>query len=70
MVEYTCIPNTQEVKAGGFWVQGQPGLHSETLSQQKKKEGKNSGKAQVDLVGAKRWHKAAAQESYDYLHGM
>jgi hypothetical protein len=28
-------PSTQEGKARGSWVQGQPGLHSETLSQSK-----------------------------------
>jgi hypothetical protein len=28
-----CNPNTKGVEAGGSAVQGQPGLHSETLSQ-------------------------------------
>jgi hypothetical protein len=36
MVITTCNPSTQEVEAEGSWVQGQSGLHSETLSQKKK----------------------------------
>jgi hypothetical protein len=32
---HTCNPSTQEVEAEDFWVQGQPGLHSETLYQNK-----------------------------------
>jgi hypothetical protein len=26
VVGHNCIPRTREVEAGGFWVQGQPGL--------------------------------------------
>jgi hypothetical protein len=29
MVAPTCNPSTQEVEAGGWRMQGQPGLHSE-----------------------------------------
>jgi hypothetical protein len=32
-VAHSFNPSTQEVEAGGFWVQGQSELHSETLSQ-------------------------------------
>jgi hypothetical protein len=35
MIVYTCNPTTQEAEAGGSWVQGQLGLHSETTSQKK-----------------------------------
>lgn len=31
MVVHTCNPTTQEVKAGGSWIQSQPGLHKKTL---------------------------------------
>jgi hypothetical protein len=37
MVVHSCNPSIAEYKVGGFGVQGQPGLHSETLSQKKKK---------------------------------
>jgi hypothetical protein len=33
MVVYAYNPSTWEIEAGGFHVWGQPGLHSETLSQ-------------------------------------
>jgi hypothetical protein len=33
---YTCNPSTQEAEAEGLQFRGQPGLHSKTLSQQKK----------------------------------
>jgi hypothetical protein len=35
-----CNPSTQKAKTGGLKVQSQPGLHSETLSQKKKKSDK------------------------------
>lgn len=28
---HTCGPRTWEVEAGGLWVQGQPGLHSQAI---------------------------------------
>jgi hypothetical protein len=31
----TCNPSTKEAKVGGLRIQGQPGLHSKTLSQKK-----------------------------------
>jgi hypothetical protein len=34
---HACNPSTQEVEAGGLRVQGQPELHSETLSQKQNK---------------------------------
>jgi hypothetical protein len=37
VVVHTLNSSTQEVKAGGSQVQGQPGLYSESLSQKKKK---------------------------------
>jgi hypothetical protein len=33
VVVYTCNSSTQKAETGGLWVQGQPGLHSKTLSQ-------------------------------------
>jgi hypothetical protein len=33
MVVHTCNLSIQEAEAGGSWVQGQPGLHNEPLSQ-------------------------------------
>jgi hypothetical protein len=33
MVAHTCGPSTWEAETKGMLVQGQPGLHSETLSQ-------------------------------------
>jgi hypothetical protein len=33
MVLHICNPSTQGAEAGGSQVRGQPGLHSETLSQ-------------------------------------
>jgi hypothetical protein len=35
-VLHTCNPSTWEAETGGFRVQGQPWLHSKTLSQKKK----------------------------------
>jgi hypothetical protein len=35
MVVHTCNPSTQEVEVGGLKVQGQPGLHNESLSLKK-----------------------------------
>jgi hypothetical protein len=35
MVAHTSNPSTGEAEAGGLRVQGQPGLHIETLSQNK-----------------------------------
>jgi hypothetical protein len=40
MVTNACNSSTQEAKAGGLRVQGQPGLHSETLSQKNYKVGR------------------------------
>jgi hypothetical protein len=37
MVMHTCDLTTQEAKAGGWRVWGQPRLHSETLSQKNNK---------------------------------
>jgi hypothetical protein len=37
MVVHACNPSTQETEAEGLEMQGQPRLHSETLSQKKKK---------------------------------
>ena len=39
-------PSTWEVEAGGFWVQGQPGLYRETLSQNKQTNKQNKAKQQ------------------------
>jgi hypothetical protein len=36
VVAHACNPNTQEVEAGGSWVQGQHKLHNETLSKKSK----------------------------------
>jgi hypothetical protein len=36
VVVYTCKFSTQEAEAGGYQVQGQPGLHSEILPQKNK----------------------------------
>jgi hypothetical protein len=41
MVMQTCNPSTQEAETGGSWVQGQPGLYNETLSQQNKTKQKS-----------------------------
>jgi hypothetical protein len=35
---HTSNPSTQETKAGGSQVQGQPGIHNETLPLKKKKK--------------------------------
>jgi hypothetical protein len=32
MLVHLCNPSIREIEAGGSWVQGQPGLYSETLS--------------------------------------
>jgi hypothetical protein len=37
MVVHTCNPSTLEAEARGSWLQGQPELYSENLSQRKKK---------------------------------
>jgi hypothetical protein len=39
LVLHACSTSTQKAEAGGSHVQGQPGLHSETLSLKKKKNG-------------------------------
>jgi hypothetical protein len=39
MVMHICNPRTGEAEAGGSWVPGQPGLHSETLCQKIKFKG-------------------------------
>jgi hypothetical protein len=36
MMTFACNPSTQEAEAGGWQVQGQPGLHSETSSKTQK----------------------------------
>jgi hypothetical protein len=38
MVAYTCNHSTGESGVGEWQVQGQPGLHSKTLSQKKKEK--------------------------------
>jgi hypothetical protein len=38
VVEHACNPSTQEAEVGGCQIQGQPGLHSKTLSGKKKKK--------------------------------
>jgi hypothetical protein len=35
-VSHPCNPSTQEAEAQGLRVQGQPGLHSKTMSKEKK----------------------------------
>jgi hypothetical protein len=40
LLVYTCNSSTWEAETGGLQIQGQPGLHSESLSQKKKKERK------------------------------
>jgi hypothetical protein len=42
VVMHACNLSTLEAKAGGFQDQGQPELHSETLSQKEKKKRKRS----------------------------
>jgi hypothetical protein len=37
VMEHTCNPSTQKVEVEGLRVPGQPGLHSETLSQKQNK---------------------------------
>jgi hypothetical protein len=39
MVGHACNPSPQEADTGGSQVWGQPGLHSETLSQKQKQRG-------------------------------
>jgi hypothetical protein len=36
MLVCMCNPSTKKAEAGGLWVQGQPGLHNDSLSQKKK----------------------------------
>jgi hypothetical protein len=49
MAAHTCIPSIWEAKAGGLWVQGQPGLQSKTLSnKQTNKCTKKFGEGQMD----------------------
>jgi hypothetical protein len=53
-----CNPRTQEAKAGGSGVQGQPGLHSETLSQKKpKKPKKNAYRKRLARSSRSAWRK-------------
>jgi hypothetical protein len=40
---YVCNPSTQEVETGGFQVQGQPELHSKTLSQGEREREREKG---------------------------
>jgi hypothetical protein len=47
MVANTCNPSTGEAEAGGSQVQGQPGLHSKTLSQQNKTNKKKKLKVPI-----------------------
>jgi hypothetical protein len=44
MVAHVYNPNTQEIEAGRLQVPGQPELHGETLSQNKKKRNNNTTK--------------------------
>ena len=57
VVLHTFNPRTQEAEGGrSLWVQGQPGLYGETLSQKKKKptqqqkEKKRKHDFQIDLL--------------------
>jgi hypothetical protein len=47
MVAHTYNPNTQEAQARRQQVLGQPGLHSKTLSQNKKWKQINEGRLQI-----------------------
>jgi hypothetical protein len=56
VVAYPYNPSTQEAEAGGSQLEGQPGLHSETLSQKtnkkknKKKKKEKPGKQQGSKI--------------------
>jgi hypothetical protein len=43
MVMHFCNPSTQEAEAGGSWLQSQPEVQSDTLSQQKENEREGKG---------------------------
>jgi hypothetical protein len=47
MEAHTCNPSTQDDRVGGLPVQGQPGLYSETLSQNKTKAEPNKKKCSL-----------------------
>jgi hypothetical protein len=51
MVVHTCNPSTQEVKAEGS--QGQPGLHSENLSQREEKKKSKPETSYKEALGGK-----------------
>jgi hypothetical protein len=44
MMEHTCNSSIQETEAGGSPVEGQPGLHSKTLSPKEKEKEINKQK--------------------------
>jgi hypothetical protein len=44
LLVYTCNSSTWEAETGGLQIQGQPGLHSESLSQKKKRKEKKKKK--------------------------
>jgi hypothetical protein len=57
MVVYTYYSSTQETEAGGWWVRGQPGLHSEILPQ----------KTQTNktlLMGMSLWDRSVKREGW------
>jgi hypothetical protein len=50
MVAYVLNPSTQEAEAGRSWVQGQPELHSDTLSHKQNKNDKRNEVSQVRSI--------------------
>jgi hypothetical protein len=59
MVAYICNPNTQEAEAGGYQVQGQPGLHSTVSSK--------TAKATLEDPDLKKKQKQKTEISDDHL---
>jgi hypothetical protein len=47
MVPHTCNPKTWDAETEGGRIGGQPGLHSETLSQNNQKKGKKKKKKEL-----------------------
>jgi hypothetical protein len=50
MMAHICDPSTREAERGGSRVQGQPGLHSETMFQNKTKQIKQYFKRKKDIL--------------------
>jgi hypothetical protein len=67
VVVHTCNPSTREAEAGRVRVQGQPGLHIETLSQNLPPEKIKRKKKPLKIIGPRRAKTKYPLEYNEYI---